>query len=224
MHLRWLIAIIAAGATCSDRQAVADFIMFSSAAPRGVTAAEVAGGAPARGLVLQIRATTDGDIISIDDVKLTLGPGVLLYDHPFGTADQANQPTPALVGLFPALGSDSWVDTPGPTTLFSGVPFPGDGVNTTYGDLTDDGPQQEFVFSQFTVHPATANVLGQFSFTGSMTISGGDGLAVYTQLFDYTTSLEGFQFPVPEPSPVILLLPALGCMAAARDPRRDLST
>lgn len=218
MFTRWRLALVVIGSLCWVNHSSADLITFSQSwPPRRVTAAEAAGGAPADGRVFEFRVTTDGDILSINTLQLTLGTGVQLYNHSFGEADEANPPNPALVGLFPALAADSWIDTPGPTSLL-GVKFPGDGVNTTYGDLTNDGPQQDFLFARITLSPAIESVVARFR--GFVSIAGGGGSTVYSQPFDFVTPLDPFPPDVPEPSTAALLSGAAGVIGFMRRNRQ----
>jgi hypothetical protein len=217
MSTRWRLALAVVGSLCWGDHSSADLITFSQSwPPRRVTAAEAAGGAPADGRVFEFRVTTDGDILSINTLQLALGSGVQLYNHSFGEADEANPPNAALVGLFPALAADSWIDTPGVTSLL-GVKLPGDGLNTTYGDLTNDGPQQDFLFAHITVSPAVQHV--NLSFSGVVSIAGGGGTTVYSQPFSYITPLTPFP-DVPEPSTSALLAAAVGALGFLRRNRR----
>ena len=58
-------------------------------------------------------------------------------------------PHPAFLTVFPNLDLDSWITTPGPTTL-AGPSLPGDGTSI-WSDTTDDGPQTNFKFADLTL-------------------------------------------------------------------------
>jgi hypothetical protein len=197
------LSLVAASVLCfAAAQAMADSISISqigtpSTGSRDVTGAEASGGAaqggsaPAGGKVFQWRVTTDGDILSINNVKITLDPGVSLYNNTFGDASNANPGNPALVLAFPPLAADSWITTPSPTTSRLGPDLPGDGT-TTFGDTSNDGAQTNFVFAQLTVPQGAKG-----KFQGRVSIAGGGGTTVFSQEFDLPIG-------VPEPTTVAL--------------------
>src|SRR5436853_1878479 len=81
----------------------------------------------------------------------------------------------ALIALFPELNADSWITTPSPTTSRLGPDLPGDGT-TTFGNTTDDRPQNNSIIAQVTVPH-----LALFSFAGRISIAGGCGATVFSQ-------------------------------------------
>src|SRR5690349_7666472 len=89
-----------------------------SSAGRAPTAAELGSDASLAGKkVYEFTVTTDQDIISIDNIKLTPGGGAQLYQ--VGIAEGGSDvepPSPLFVGVFPKLGADSWISTPGATS------------------------------------------------------------------------------------------------------------
>jgi hypothetical protein len=131
---------------------------------RALTPEEIAGGAPEGGLVHEFFLTSDTDVLSIGSVKVDAP----LYQHAFGDAANAAPPIPELVADNPALGADSYVDTPG-GTMRLGADLPGDGV-TTFGDLERDGAQSNFKFAQFTSDQA-------LTFTGEVGLRANSGVA-----------------------------------------------
>jgi hypothetical protein len=140
---------------------------------------------PAPSLTYQFLATTDGDILSIDNIEITTAPPTALYQHPFGDPSNANPPTLGLDAVFPSIVSDSWFDTPGASSRL-GPDLPGDGT-TTFGDLSNDGPQADFIFAQLTF-PLPVS----WSVSGRVSIAGGGGTTVYNQPFNFVF--------VPEPA------------------------
>jgi hypothetical protein len=123
--------------------------------------------------------TTDADIQSIEDVLIVSDPP---YQHPLGT--DTEPPSPGLVSVFPALGADSWITTPGSTLVFGGFGMP----NSAWVDLSDDGPVNNFQFAQIT---APVFLL----FTGTLKLVG------------LNQAIEAVPFafiPLPEPSSAIL--------------------
>ncbi len=115
---------------------------------RRVTAAEAADGAPAGGVVAQLFVTTDGDILSVNNVQIFHRRGGALFNVPPPFGSNIEPPPSDFVALRPSLTADSWITTPGPTQLL-GTDLPGDGASI-WGDLTDSGPQTHFQFAQFT--------------------------------------------------------------------------
>ena len=189
-------------------QASANLITVSGGGlpTRKVSAAESAGAgaAPVDGDVYHFRVTTDGDILSVFGVQVALDGGATLYNNAFGDASNANPGNSALFGAFPALAADSWITTPSSTTSRLGPDLPGDGANTTFGDLTSDGPQQDFLFAQLTVPAGTTGL-----FTGSISILGSDGNP-YDQAF---SGIIG----IPEPASIAMAgMGLIGMISVAR--------
>src|SRR5688572_11064178 len=85
----------------------ADSISFGRVTVRYPTPAEIAGGVPADAKIRNFFVTTDGDILSIGNVRVDTNGSI--YQHPGGS--DAAPPHPLLVEVLPALG-DSWIDTP----------------------------------------------------------------------------------------------------------------
>ncbi len=159
---------------------------------------------PAGGSVLGFLATTSSDILSIGKVQFTIDSpsGATIYQNSNGS-DNA-PPSPVFVGIIPGLGADSYLDTPGNTSQL-GVNLPGDGSdNAAWGDTSDDGPQTNFKFGQFTV-PTNA----QWHFTGQLTVAGATG----PESFPFSFSSGN----VPEPASFGLAgMSLVGLLAASR--------
>ncbi|MCA9234491.1 MAG: hypothetical protein KDA44_03420 [Planctomycetales bacterium] len=126
----------------SPVRAVSVFFESQSSLP---SLAAIAAGVPSDAVIFQLFVTTDTDIVAISDVAIVGKP---LYQTPPPLGSNSAPPNPAFIPLFPQLSADSWITTPGSTALF-GADLPGDGM-TTFGDITDDGPQNHFQFAQLT--------------------------------------------------------------------------
>jgi hypothetical protein len=215
------LSLMAAALCLIASEAMADLVTFNPPAAWGYqtrkvtpaerdTPASGGGGAPPNGDVYQFRVTTDGDILSVNQVQIVLQGGVSLYNHPFGDPANAEPGHPGLVALFPSLAADSWITTPGLTQRL-GADLPGDG-QTAYGDLTDDGPQQDFIFAQLTLPDS-----GLFRFTARITIASKDNPG---EAFVVPYSFAPF-LDVPEPSTAILAGAGLVGLAAVAIRKRQ---
>jgi hypothetical protein len=176
---------------------------------RAVTVAESSASvvpAPLNGDVWQFTVTTDGDILSVNNIQITHQGGVALYQHPAGDVQDANGPRDIFLPAFPSLSADSWIDTPGAGNRL-GPPLPGDGT-TTVGDTTDDGPVTDYVFAQLTFPKDTL-----FTISGRISIAGQHPGAVFDQPFHFTAFF-------PEPTSVWLAVCALPVLADQRRVRR----
>lgn len=166
---------------------------------REVTALEAGGGAPAGGTVYEFYLDSASDILSINDVSFVLTSGTI-YNDALGS-DSA-PPNPAFVGVFPALGADSFITTPGSTSEL-GVTTSENSWVGTWGDTSGDGPQSNFKFAQFTV---SEGAQGSYSF--DIAYAGDTG--------PVEVVLSG-PIPVPEPGSMALLgLGGLALMARRR--------
>ena len=145
--------------------APADSIEFRSDVRR-VTALEASDGAPAGGIVYQHYVTTDADILSINSVETDVISGTI-YDHPLSQPGEA--PHPGFFDFFPSMSADSYVTSPGETIVLGGG-LPADG-EVTFGDVSDEGPQADFLFAQLTFPDG-----GGVSFSGRVSIAGSGGV------------------------------------------------
>jgi hypothetical protein len=160
--------------------------------------------APAGGGVYRFQVTTDGDILSVNNIQITLEGGATLFNNTFGDPGNANPPTPGLEAAFPSILADSWITTPASTTGRLGPDLPGDGT-TTFGDTVDSGAQTNFVFAQLTV---PAGTVGRF--TGRVSIAADGGASVFDQPFDLAIGV------IPEPGSALLASMSLLGFAALR--------
>ncbi|MEM6257977.1 MAG: PEP-CTERM sorting domain-containing protein [Planctomycetota bacterium] len=164
---------------------------------RDVTSEEIGGGAPDGGTVIQFFLDSTADILSVNDVSFVLTEGAF-YQDGLGADDEA--PNPTFVAAFPALGVDSFINTPGGTSILPGFVTTTSEFSGTWGDLTDDGAQAGFLFAQFTT---TADAVGTYSF--DIAFAGAQG--------PEEQSFSG-AIPIPEPSSLALI--SLGGLLIAR--------
>lgn len=186
-----LVAVVALFGVALEASAA---VITYSTSSRPTTAAEIGGGAP-EGTVHSYFVTTDADILSVGSFKMDVSNPV--YQNSFGTNN--DKPNAALIPVFPALAADTYVDTPGNTSIL-GTDLPGDGgPNTGFGDLSDNGAQTNFQFAQMTVPTGTTG-----RFFGNVTIAGN-----FTQPFDFPL--------IPEPTSIVMAgFGLVGMIAAAR--------
>jgi hypothetical protein len=132
------------------------------------SAAAVAAGVPDGARVYKFWVTTDADILSVDRVGIETSNPVFQVAPPFGADNEP--PDPAFITLNRALEADTWITTPGATTLL-GPGLPGDGSTTTFGDTVDSGAQTNFQFAQITVLPNNNSL----RFEGRVNVRGATG-------------------------------------------------
>jgi hypothetical protein len=178
-------------------------VTFSTPTARAVSQAESTGGAPAGGTVYSYFVTTDADILSIGFVQITPDG---LYQSPVGSNFNPVLDDRALLAAFPALGADSYIDTPGNTVIL-GVDMPGDGTaNSAWGDTSDDGARQNFKFAQLTFPQGARGF-----FSGNVTVSSAAGPESFN-----------FNFPIPIPEPTSLSLATVALLGVVAPRRRPM--
>jgi hypothetical protein len=181
------VAAVAFGAAATVNAATATITQQGPITNPGPEA--VAAGAPAGGQVHKFVVTSDADILSVNQVLIT-GPALFQVAPPFGS--NTEPPDPAFVGLNRALEADSWISTPGATSRL-GPDMPGDGTST-WGDLTNDGAQGNFLFATLTIPPQT---FGRFQ--GRISLAGAEGPEVFP-----------FDFPLGIPEPGTFAMAGMG--------------
>ena len=153
-----------------------------------VTPEMVARGVPEGALIHDHFVTTDADILSVGQVIVERAE---LYRAPNPWGTEADPP-PACFLIFdcnPEWFADAFITTPGDTSRL-GPPLPGDGTSA-YGDLSNDGAQNNFLFARLTTLPGKKG-----DFSGRVTLAGSAGPESFP-----------FSFPigVPEPSGLALM-------------------
>ena len=143
-----------------------------------------ANGPPAEAKVYEFIVTSDADILRVGDVFIDTG-GAGLYNN--ATGSNTAPPNPAFVAVFPSLGADSWITTPGAGTSTAGGDLGDD--NASWFDTTNDGPVTDFTFARLT----TTGALN--SFRGVISVAGSGGPEVFP--FNIT-------FGIPEPTSLAL--------------------
>jgi hypothetical protein len=179
-------------------QAYAATVTFTGAGgtDRLTSAAEVANGAPDGWIVRQYRVSASTDILRVGDVKIMAGAHP--WNSPVGMDNEP--PNPAFLPLFPSLGADSWITTPGATAIAGNTTDPLGSENNSWFDTTSDGPTNNFVFAQLTLPP------GPFTFTGVVSVLGPTG----------DPEVHQFNFPIPEPAAATLIGLALASLGIRR--------
>jgi PEP-CTERM motif len=199
---RKYFGLAAIASACFAVSASAATVTFAPVAMSVPSAEAVTAGAPPNASVNSYVCTTDADILSINRVGITLPSGQTLFNvaPPFGS--DVEPPDPAFVGLNRSLEADSWITTPGATSLL-GPGFPGDGTTSTWGDLVNSGPQTSFKFAQLTV---PQGVFG--TFTGRISVSPSAGVV---EDFEFSLPIN-----IPEPGTIALASFGLIGLVAAR--------
>jgi hypothetical protein len=167
---------------------------------RAPSASAIAAGAPADARIHEFTVTTDADILQVDQVVITLGAGVSLYNvaNPSGGSN-AEPPTALFETLVPSLSADTWISTPGATSIAGNDQDPFGSTNNSWFDTTADGAVSNFMFARLT---ATASYFSS-SFSGRVQVVGANG----PENFPFTVAFIGPEI-VPEPA-------SIGMMAAA---------
>jgi hypothetical protein len=196
-HILFAMAIFS---LLSADQAAAATVTFGTPAYRYVTPAEVADGAPIGAVVSEYFVTTDVDILRVGNIIIDTRSS--LYQYPAGS--DAEPPHPLFVSVFPALGADSWITTPGAATAITGGGFARD--NAHWFDTTNDGPVTNFMFARLTMRQA-GNLRGEVS------VAGAEG----PQIFQFHIPFLG---PEPYPEPGSLALSGIGLLGLTALRRR----
>lgn len=151
-----------------------------------------------------LTVTTQSDILLFDaEITQTAGVNVAGGWYNNATGDDVNPPNPAFVGVFPELGFDSWVTTPGATAAAGAnkLDNPAGTNMVTHNDSTDEGAQTDFTFAKITLIPDEKGNASAV-FRGTLQTSA-DPTPVFDN-FEYTLSIG-----VPEPASMGLVLTAL---------------
>jgi hypothetical protein len=190
---RLLFAVVVCGAALACTAAPADVVFsqggrFATAAETGAADEPVTAGS----FVHQFSVTTTTDIIQFSELIFAFD--MPIYQHSLGSDTEA--PNPAFVAVFPSLGADSYLTTPGLTAVATpgGLPIPPFTSGNAFFDSTDNGPQSNFRFAQITLPALTSG-----TFAGNIRVASDDGESVVTLPFSFTITA------VPEASAFLML-------------------
>jgi threonine dehydrogenase-like Zn-dependent dehydrogenase len=152
-------------------------------------------GVPAETRIHEFRTTTDADILQIDQVVVTVGGGGTLYQvaQAAGGSD-TEPPSPLFETLVPTLTADSFISTPGATSIAGDTANPFGTQNNSWFDTTSDGAQTNFMFARFGLTGANASA----TFAGRVQVAGTAG----PESFPFTFTLSNVD--IPEPATVAL--------------------
>jgi hypothetical protein len=146
LWLRRRFAALCAGAAIVGiaQPASAATVVFARES-RPVSVEEIADGAPSGALVSNFYATADADILSV-----VTSFHLPVFKH--RAADDHSPVDTELAAMFPGLRASSYLDTPGDTLRLGGG-WTSEGEKV-WGDLSNDGPQKDFLFGRLTTSEA----------------------------------------------------------------------
>jgi len=153
-------------------------------------------------ITTNIFATTTGDIVSLEDVTLTLESGEIYnLGAPFGS--DTSDACPDFCGFEPLAEADSYITTPGDTNVLvndgSDAIQPDRVPLSTWADFTDDGPQNNFQIARITLQSISeSNDSLQGTLQGTLQFVGQAG-GIDSLPFSVTVG-------VPEPASAVLSL------------------
>jgi hypothetical protein len=176
-----------------------------NSAGRAPTAAAIGAGVPANTMLHEFLVTTDADILQIDQVVITLGAGASLYNVAQASGGSNVEPPSALFeGLVPQLQGDTWISTPGATSIAGNDVDPFGTPNNSWFDTTADGAVANSMFARFGVVGGTTPT----TFSGRVQVAGTAGPENFA--FSFTMGV------VPEPATFGMASMALLGLAAFR--------
>jgi hypothetical protein len=167
--LRVVAALALIGSIANISQAATLTINAQGFYPNQTMVDASSGGLTLKSRIYMFFVTTDADILSVNQVQVTVTGGSL-YQVAAPLGSNTEPPPPEFIPFSPSLPADSWITTPGATSRLGGD-LPGNGTGS-WGDLTNDGPQTNFKFAQMTIPPSPGTSL---NFTGRISLAGARG-------------------------------------------------
>jgi hypothetical protein len=199
------VALAMMGCAATACIASAATVSISASNPivgRPTTPAHQGGGAP-NSRIHEFILTSDADILQIDQVVITSGG---IYNTPTPQGGSNVEPPSALFEmLVPQLGADTWISTPGATSIAGNDADPFGTSNNSWFDTSNDGAASNFMFARITTS-------GPGTFSGRVQVAGSAG----PENFAFSFSLN-----IPEPASMGMM--AAGALGLAAFRRRRVA-
>jgi hypothetical protein len=166
-----------------------------------------AAGVPPLTRIHEFRTTTDADILQIDQVLVNVVGGTLFQVASASGGSDTEPPSPIFEGLVPTLTADTWITTPGATSIAGNTANPFGTPDNSWFDTTNDGAAVNLMFARF----GLTGELATATFSGRVQVAGAAG----PESFPFAFTLSNVD--VPEPATVALgAMGLLGLVAAGR--------
>jgi hypothetical protein len=199
-----VLAMIGWAATaCISNAATVSISAVNPPLGRPTTPGQQGGGAP-NSRIHEFIVTSDADILQIDQVVITAG-GIYNVPAPEGGSN-VEPPSALFETLVPKLGADTWISTPGATSIAGNDVDPFGTPNNSWFDTSSDGAVTSFMFARITTS-------GPGTFSGRVQVAGSAGPENFA-----------FSFPIniiPEPASMGMM--AAGALGLAAFRRRRVA-